>query len=239
MEYQCKKIEGYPEYEVDTEGHVYSYKKGYKKEISPWVDSCGRYLMIRIISSSGEHKKMLLHRLVAQTFIPNPNNLPEVNHKDKNTQNPKADNLEWCTRKANLEDSYKTMSPVRNKNICFLYKNKELIGKFDSVSEASRYASLNFKASQSSLEKYLQYDDLEIIASRKQRKSQSDGQIHRIQNKKPITLEGDGISLIADTAPEMVALLQEKTGEVIKAKTINAAYKNNCLLLHKYKVRRK
>ncbi len=134
MEYQCKRIIDYPEYEVDTEGHVFSYKKGTKRQIAPWVDSQGHYLMIRLISPNGVQKKMLLHRLVAQTFIPNPNNLPEVNHKDKNMQNAKAENLEWCTRKANLEDSYTTMSPVRNKNICFLYKQNNLIGEFESIS---------------------------------------------------------------------------------------------------------
>lgn len=72
--------------------------------------------MIRLLKPDGTRKSFLVHRLVATAFIPNPDNLPEVNHKDKNTQNPNMNNLEWCTRKANLLDSYKTMGPARNSN---------------------------------------------------------------------------------------------------------------------------
>ena len=48
------------------------------------------------------HKYYLIHRLVAQAFIPNPDNLSEVNHKDEDKSNNRADNLEWCDHKYNM-----------------------------------------------------------------------------------------------------------------------------------------
>ena len=49
------------------------------------------------LSIGGKRKRATIHRLVAMAFIPNPDNLPQVNHKDENPCNNRADNLEWCT----------------------------------------------------------------------------------------------------------------------------------------------
>ena len=54
---------------------------------------------------NGEQKYYLVHRLVANAFIPNPFNYPEVNHIDENKTNNCVDNLEWCTRQYNHEYS--------------------------------------------------------------------------------------------------------------------------------------
>lgn len=53
-----------------------------------------------------ERKNCTVHRLVAKAFIPNPDNLPEVNHKDGNTLNNNVDNLEWCTKQYNSKHAY-------------------------------------------------------------------------------------------------------------------------------------
>lgn len=58
------------------------------------------YLSI-MLYKKGKPKNYKIHRLVAQAFIPNPDNLPEVNHKDEDKTNNCVDNLEWCTHKYN------------------------------------------------------------------------------------------------------------------------------------------
>ena len=60
-----------------------------------------RYITVNL-SKDGTKRSLPIHRLVAQAFLPNPNNLPCVNHKDENTLNNAASNLEWCTHAYNL-----------------------------------------------------------------------------------------------------------------------------------------
>lgn len=60
-----------------------------------------------VLSENGQSKSHSVHRLIAETFIPNPGNLPCVNHKDGNKQNNAVDNLEWCTKAENTRHSYR------------------------------------------------------------------------------------------------------------------------------------
>ena len=57
----------------------------------------------------GIKKRFMCHRIVAQEFIPNPNNKPFVNHIDGNPANNKAENLEWCTQEENEQHSVNTL----------------------------------------------------------------------------------------------------------------------------------
>jgi len=81
------------------------------------------------LSISGKKKKYYRHRLVAEAFIPNPNNYPEVNHKDEDKSNNRVDNLEWITTKENL--NYGTHNKrARLSNINNPLKSKK-INQFD------------------------------------------------------------------------------------------------------------
>lgn len=90
-----KEIINYPGYYVDDSGKVYSRKYGDLRELKQYPKTHG-YLYVAL-SRNGKKDYLRVHRLVAEAFIPNPDNLPEVNHKDEDKTNNKVDNLEWCT----------------------------------------------------------------------------------------------------------------------------------------------
>ena len=73
--------------------------------INPWLNNNGyRYVTLNLEET---RKNYRVHRLVAEKFIPNPNILPQVNHKDGNKQNNKIDNLEWCDSSYNVQHAIK------------------------------------------------------------------------------------------------------------------------------------
>ena len=97
----------------------------------------------------------LIHRLVAEAFIPNPDNLPQVNHKNKNRADNTVENLEWYTAQDNLYDSYSTMSPTRNFKECLLIRNIDnlVVGNFSTISDACKYAADNYNCSFTGLQR--------------------------------------------------------------------------------------
>ena len=82
---------------------------------------------------------MLIHRLVANAFIPNPNNFPDVNHKDENKLNNCIKNLEWCTKKYNQNygNRNKKCSEIQGKSV-EIFKNGISLGVFKSVRELEK-----------------------------------------------------------------------------------------------------
>jgi hypothetical protein len=69
------------------------------------------------LSKNGKVRKRLVHRLVGETFIPNPENKPQLNHIDGNSQNNKVDNLEWVTNAENTLHAYRTNLNKRNQKL--------------------------------------------------------------------------------------------------------------------------
>ena len=81
-----------------------------------WSKRSNRFLKLTLSSGyltattkiSGSHVCLRAHRLVAQAYIPNPDNKPQVNHKDGNKQNNHVSNLEWCTARENTQHAHDT-----------------------------------------------------------------------------------------------------------------------------------
>lgn len=102
-----KDVKGYEGlYQVSNQGRVKSFREstkyGMQKEyiLKPSLINSG-YHVVTLYAPNRPKKKFQIHRLVAETFIDNENNLPCVNHKDENKLNNCVDNLEWCTYEYN------------------------------------------------------------------------------------------------------------------------------------------
>jgi hypothetical protein len=91
-------IKDFPNYSIDVNGVITNIKTG--KEIKSWVGGTG-YLQVNLYHK-GSRSTFKLHRLVADTFIPNPIGLPVINHRDGNKLNNTIDNLEWTTQQDNV-----------------------------------------------------------------------------------------------------------------------------------------
>lgn len=95
-------VQGYPDYLVYESGKIWSNKTN--KFLKPAYNK-GGYASVELFNENGS-RRFLIHRLVAFAFIPNPNNYPQVNHKDENPANNNVDNLEWCSATYNMNYGY-------------------------------------------------------------------------------------------------------------------------------------
>lgn len=143
------KIPGYKNYSVSDSGLVRNDKTGRIKATKS--DSKGRDYQHVDLYSDGKGRSMRVHRLVAQAYIPNPENKPEVNHKDGNPRNNRADNLEWATKSENMKHAvatglYKPNPPSmlgrKNPNACRSrwrrVRCNETGEVFESIAQAER-----------------------------------------------------------------------------------------------------
>ena len=152
MEEVWKKVENYPNYYVSNLGRVKSLFHGKERLLSPREEWNGR-LFVNLYKN-GIMKSIKIHRLVASAFIPNPNNLPQVNHKDENPKNNVVTNLEKCTAQYNLtyNNLQKRQHLLQKRKIGAFNDEMELIHYFPSCTDAANYIvslglSKNFRAS--------------------------------------------------------------------------------------------
>lgn len=163
-----KDVENYEGlYQISNFGRVKSLKFGKEKILKPGKKSAG-YLFVKLCKN-GNMKNVFVHRLVALAFIENPENLPEVNHKDENKENNWVDNLEFCTR------SYNINFGTRNSR---MLNTKKLNNAKTAEREIDQYTKDGFfiKTWRSSreAERYGFFQSAIIACCRKRRKSHGD-----------------------------------------------------------------
>lgn len=119
-----KFVEVFPGYEISNTGRIYTTKRfKHRKELTPYCKPNG-YLQIKLSNDGVKHHEYI-HRLVAQAFLPNPDNLPEVNHIDGNKLNNNVENLEWCSRLDNMQHYFdnKVKQLDKDGNVIAIHKN--------------------------------------------------------------------------------------------------------------------
>ena len=102
----------YTDYLITEEGDVYSRKFRKLKKMKQQTNDDG-YKTVDL-RNNGIRKIYKVHRLVTETYIPNPDNLPEVNHIDEDKTNNNVSNLEWCSHQYNIEYSLAKSYIVEN-----------------------------------------------------------------------------------------------------------------------------
>ena len=132
-------------YSISTLGRVNSNYANKERILKPFKDVRG-YLKVDL-RYGDKRKTMAVHRLVALAFIPNPNNLPEVNHKDENKENNYVNNLEFCDTKYNCNYGTRNERKAEScmKKIYSLDKNGTIV-YYNSVKDAGKLLGISSTA---------------------------------------------------------------------------------------------
>lgn len=109
-----------------------------EKILKPTKDSSGYYGIRSCTKHIGKSKTLRIHRLVAKSFIENPENLPCVNHKDGNKLNNRVENLEWCTYSHNIRHAIENNLNKTRKKVNQYDLQGNYIATYNSIREAER-----------------------------------------------------------------------------------------------------
>lgn len=153
-----KEYEGI--YQVSNLGRIKSLKFMKEKILKPKKTSKG-YLQV-LLYKNGKRKYFRIHRLVAETFVPNPYNKPEVNHIDGDKENNKENNLEWTTIQENRKHAYKIglrgdresirkMCIKNGKKACKAICQFDIKGNFIKEWESQTKASMHLNINRTSI----------------------------------------------------------------------------------------
>lgn len=139
-----KEIKFFENYLIDENGMIYN-KRRLNKPINQFVDNVGYKQCILFLNGKKFYKRV--HRLVAETYISNPEKLPQVNHKDGNKLNNNVSNLEWVSNSQNTKHGYNNNLYLNKYRVSVNVYNKsgEFLEQFKSIRELSDKLKLNRK----------------------------------------------------------------------------------------------
>lgn len=148
-----KNYEGH--YQIDEVGNVWSVKS--KKFLKPGINECGyKYV---ILCKNGKRKNYKVHRLVAEAFIPNPDNLPQVNHRNEDKLDNSVENLEWVSHIDNIRygTGIRRSYIKRCKPVLQYTLDGEFVREWESANEAGRNGYCCSSINRCCLNKYKKY----------------------------------------------------------------------------------
>lgn len=136
-----KPIDDFPNYQVSDYGRVKSnipHNGTNERILKPQLRKDG-YLQIQL-HKDGVIKNYLVHRLVAETFLPNPNSLPQVNHKNEDKTDNRVSNIEWCDCSYNTNYGTRNNRDAESKSKVVLQFDKQgnFINEWSSTHEVER-----------------------------------------------------------------------------------------------------
>lgn len=138
-------IEGYEGlYQVSNMGRVKSLKWNKERILKPYATRNG-YLLVHLRAGENE-KRLLVHRLVAAAFVPNPRNKPQINHVNEIKADNRACNLEWMTAKENINHGShnERSAKKRSKPVGQFTLDGELLKTWTSTMEAYRQGGFSY-----------------------------------------------------------------------------------------------
>ena len=131
----------YEDFEVSNLGRIKSlnYRRTGKAELMTPSENTDGYFKVNL-RKNGENKTCYVHRLIAQTFIPNPENKPEINHIDEDKTNNRVDNLEWKWHKDNINHGThnERSAKARSKPVLQFSLTGDFICEWSSTMECGR-----------------------------------------------------------------------------------------------------
>ena len=128
---------------INSDYFKYKWERTYKAKIMKQSKDKGGYLIVSLYDNESKCKNFKVHRIVASAFIPNDDNLPQIDHIDCNRMNNKISNLKWCTCKENHANPSTQIK--RSDSVLQINNNNEIVCEFASPKDASKKLGVSHK----------------------------------------------------------------------------------------------